>query len=89
MQSKLTRWVQCRVNVQTCDFNGLPDLNTSSPVVQSKHSQYIALLASLGITAFRLDSALLMSATDIQGFMGTANTSLVYQVYACDMRFGI
>ncbi|KAK9813882.1 hypothetical protein WJX73_003241 [Symbiochloris irregularis] len=68
-----------RVNVQTCDFNGLPDLNTTSSVVQSKLSQYIGLLHSLGITAFRLDSALLMSASDIQGFMGTAEASLVYQ----------
>jgi alpha-amylase len=44
-------------DVTQCELVGLADLNTSSTYVQARIVDYLADLASLGITGFRIDAA--------------------------------
>lgn len=44
-------------DVQKCDLVGLPDLDTSSPKVQTTISQYLNALLDVGVWGFRMDAA--------------------------------
>ncbi|KAF8883882.1 glycoside hydrolase family 13 protein [Gymnopilus junonius] len=54
-----------RIEVQTCQLDGLADLGTDTEVVRSRLAQYGNDLLSLGVDGLRLDAAKHIAATDI------------------------
>lgn len=46
-----------RNSVTECDLPGLPDLDTSNPLVQNKIAAYMNDLLSVGVAGFRIDAA--------------------------------
>jgi len=55
--------------VTQCELVSLPDLDTASPRVQSQLADYLADLASLGITGFRIDAAKHMRSEDLAAIL--------------------
>ncbi len=55
--------------VTQCELVSLPDLNTASPHVQAQLADYLADLASLGITGFRVDAAKHMRSEDLAAIL--------------------
>jgi len=59
-------------NVQNCQLNRLPDLNTGSPYVQDQIAGYINDLQDLGVKGFRIDAAKHIHPADIQAILTKA-----------------
>jgi len=65
----IVNWVN-RVEVQTCELEGLADLATNSSYVQTIQAAYIANLLSLGVDGLRLDAAKNIAASDLEALFG-------------------
>lgn len=70
---------QDRVEVQTCDLVGLPDLATEKTEVRQQLAAYLNDLLSLGADGFRIDAAKHMAAQDIRAIVGMlTKPALIY-----------
>ncbi|KPV93612.1 Alpha-amylase precursor [Pseudoalteromonas sp. P1-9] len=66
--------------VQNCELVGLPDLNTSSPYVQTQLANYLNDLVSIGVKGFRLDASKHMDTNEIATILNMVDGSpLVFQ----------
>jgi alpha-amylase len=54
-----------RVEVQTCELFGLPDLDTAQPYVQQAIADYFDALVELGVAGFRIDAAKHVDAAEL------------------------
>ncbi|KAJ6474895.1 glycoside hydrolase superfamily [Mycena sanguinolenta] len=63
-----------RVEVQTCELDGLADLATDTDSVRAQLAAYGNHLISLGVDGFRLDAAKHMAATDIADILSRLTT---------------
>ncbi len=59
-----------RDNVQTCELNGLADLNTGSDYVRSTIAGYLNNLISMGTDGFRIDAAKHIADSDLAAIKG-------------------
>jgi alpha-amylase len=55
-----------RVEVQTCELFGLPDLDTAQPYVQEAIAGYLGALVDLGVSGFRIDAAKHVDADELE-----------------------
>ncbi|KII85613.1 carbohydrate-binding module family 20 protein [Plicaturopsis crispa FD-325 SS-3] len=67
-----------RLEVQTCDLVGLPDLVTGDTYVQGRLAQYGDDLVSLGVQGFRLDAAKHIATTDLASILAMMKTKPCY-----------
>ena len=65
---------QSASNVQDCELFSLPDLNTSLPSVRQKISDYLIMLARLGVAGFRIDAAKHIQQVDLDEILDRVNT---------------
>jgi alpha-amylase len=66
---------QSASNVQDCELFSLPDLNTSLPLVRQKISDYLIMLARLGVAGFRIDAAKHIQQVDLDEILDRVNTT--------------
>jgi alpha-amylase len=57
------------LHVQTCELEGLADLNTGADHVRSSLAGYLAALVEIGVRGFRIDSAKHISPTDLEAIV--------------------
>jgi len=67
-----------RLEVQTCQLDGLADLATDTEYVRSRLAKYANDLLSLGVDGFRLDAAKNIAATDIANITSRFSSSKAY-----------
>lgn len=63
-------------NVQDCELFGLPDLDTGSPTVRGKISDYLVGLARMGVAGFRIDAAKHIQQVELDSIVGRVNRTL-------------
>ncbi|KAF8594589.1 glycoside hydrolase [Ceratobasidium sp. AG-I] len=63
-----------RLEVQTCELDGLSDLATDTEWVRGRLASYIQDLQSLGVVGLRLDAAKHIPASDISNILGRLST---------------
>jgi alpha-amylase len=67
---------QSAANVQDCELFSLPDLKTESPTVRQKITDYLLMLARLGVAGFRVDAAKHIQQADLDSIIRMVNTTL-------------
>ena len=67
---------QSPANVQDCELFGLPDLDTSSPLVRQRVAGYLISLARLGVAGFRIDAAKHMQPVELDAILDLVNETL-------------
>jgi alpha-amylase len=66
---------QSASNVQDCELFSLPDLNTALASVRQKISDYLIMLARLGVAGFRIDAAKHIQQVDLDEILDRVNTT--------------
>jgi alpha-amylase len=66
---------QSAANVQDCELFSLPDLKTSLPSVRQKISDYLTMLARLGVEGFRIDAAKHIQQVDLDEILDRMNST--------------
>jgi len=69
-------YVNDRQRVQTCELEGLSDLDTGAPSVQRKIADYLVSLAKIGVNGFRIDAAKHMAPEDIDAILRLTERAL-------------
>ncbi len=59
--------------VQNCQLGALPDLDTSSPYVQTMLNEYVTTLGEFGFAGFRIDAAKHISPIDLEAILEGVN----------------
>jgi alpha-amylase len=70
-----------RDQVLNCQLVGLPDLNTSSPYVQSKIVDYLKTLIHVGVDGFRIDAAKHINAKDLGAILSQFRHAILSDPY--------
>jgi len=79
---------QSAANVQDCELVGLADLDTGSATVQQKIADYLAVLARLGVTGFRIDAAKHIQPVELDGIISLVNQTLQAESRPVPYYFG-
>ena len=64
-------------NVQECELDGLPDLNTGLPSVRQKIAGYLSMLARLGVAGFRVDAAKHIQQVELDAILGLVDSTAI------------
>ncbi len=63
-------------NVQDCELDDLPDLNTALPYVRQTLADYLIKLARLGVAGFRIDAAKHIQQVDLDDILTIVDSTL-------------
>ena len=70
---------QSAANVQDCELLSLPDLHTGLTTVRQKISDYLIMLAELGVAGFRIDAAKHIQQVELDDIIDRVNQALAGQ----------
>jgi alpha-amylase len=68
-QIQPTDYTTSALHVQTCELEGLADLDTGADNVRTTLANYLIALVQIGVHGFRIDSAKHISATDLDAIL--------------------
>lgn len=70
---------QDKFNVQHCDLDGLPDIDTGADYVSKNIANYLNTLKSYGVVGFRIDAAKHQDDNEMANYLSQAGNPWVFQ----------